>query len=162
MNGGWLIKRLRGRTLLPAALSTAALWPAALWAQAGFDSSVFDAPASSKGSLDLNSWPIETLLLVVIVVLAATVCFTAIYRNLLETQRWWPLNAYGFCVFLITSTAFLAAMLLFWEDLVIPAQGPEEVFNRYGLKIGLVVLWLVIAAIVLSVIRSPQAKPAKA
>jgi hypothetical protein len=152
---------------LAATLPVAALLPRAAHAQEGFDSSVFDAPAASKSSFDINSWPVETALLFIVFLLATMLAFFAIYKYLLESARWWPLNAYGFCLFLITTIVTFAALLLFWEDLVLSAKGPPTFFSKYGLKIGLIALWLVVEAILLSVIRSPhtsssQTKPAKA
>lgn len=144
-----------------AIIGLVSLVPTAAMAQSGFDSGVFDAPTTQKSSFDINSWPVETVLLVIIFLLATMAAFFAVYKYLLESLRWWPLNAYGFCLFLITTVVTFAALLLFWEDLVLSVKGPATFVSKYGLKFGLIALWLVVEAILLSVIRSPHSKSGK-
>jgi hypothetical protein len=138
---------------------------AAPTSQAQTGGSIFDTPASSGssgGGMDINSWQVETVLLVLAMLLAAALAFLAVYPYLLEKKRWWPRNAYAASVAVLTTLVFAAALALFWEDLVLPSRGPVTALNRYGIKGGALLLWLVVEVLIVAVLRSPQTgAPAK-
>ena len=132
--------------------------------QAQTGGSIFDAPAtsSSGGSLDINGWQVEAVVLVLVTLLAIPLAFMAVYPYLLEKKRWWPRNAYAASVVVLTTIVFVVALALFWEDLVLPSSGPVTALNRYGIKGGALLLWIVMEVLAVAVLRSPQTgAPAK-
>jgi hypothetical protein len=151
---------LAGVCLLLVCAAAQADQPAGLFAQ-GFDALQGRAAAGSGSGLIDVGWPVKVLLLFVAFLAALLFCFLVVFPSLLRKSKpWWPLSAYGFCLSLLLTCTFLAALLLFWDSLVMGGPGPKSWFQVWGGRILLTFIWLLVASVILSVCRSPRAREA--
>jgi hypothetical protein len=149
---------LTAACLLLVSMPAQADQPAGLFAQ-GFDALQGRAAAGSGSGLIDIGWPVKVLLLFVAFLAAVLFCFLVVFPNLLRKSKpWWPLSAYGFCLSLLLTCTFFAALLLFWDSLVMGGPGPKSWFQVWGGRILLTSVWLLTTSVILSVCRSPRAR----
>lgn len=128
--------------------------------------SFFCLAASSGSKLELNSWQVKTAVLLVIIVCAFLIIFRGVYPLMLGRHTW-PLTAYGRCWGLIVACAVIFGVILFWSDLDL-SRGPDGLvrpgppfLREMGLRIGIIVIWIIVEVLILITLRSPGAATAR-